>query len=132
MMTVVIDAGVALAALLDDDEHTAWAREVISEGNLAAPELLSVEVSHLLRKSVSQGLLTAREGRDALLDLLDVVDDFYPHGPFVPRIWELHATVTSYDSAYVALAEALGAPLATLDRKLCRAPGPRCEFLQPS
>jgi len=131
-MTVVIDAGVALAALLDDDEHTAWAREVISEGNLAAPELLSVEVSHLLRKSVSQGLLTAREGRDALLDLLDVVDDFYPHGPFVPRIWELHATVTSYDSAYMALAEALGAPLATLDRKLCRAPGPRCEFLQPS
>ena len=131
-MKVVIDAGVALAALLDDDEHTAWAREVISEGNLAAPELLSVEVSHLLRKSVSQGLLTAREGRDALLDLLDVVDDFYPHGPFVPRIWELHATVTSYDSAYVALAEALGAPLATLDRKLCRAPGPRCEFLQPS
>ena len=131
-MKVVIDAGVALAALLDDDEHTAWAREVISEGNLAAPELLSVEVSHLLRESVSQGLLTAREGRDALLDLLDVVDDFYPHGPFVPRIWELHATVTSYDSAYVALAEALGAPLATLDRKLCRAPGPRCEFLQPS
>ena len=131
-MKVVIDAGVALAALLDDDEHTVWAREVMSEGNLAAPELLSVEVSHLLRKSVSQGLLTAHKGRDALLDLLDVVDDFYPHGPFVPRIWELHATVTSYDSAYVALAEALGAPLATLDRKLCRAPGPRCEFLQPS
>ena len=131
-MTVVIDAGVALAALLDDDEHTALAREVMSEGNLAAPELLSVEVSHLLRKSVSQGLLTAREGRDALLDLLDVVDDFYPHGPFVPRIWELHPNVTSYDPAYVALAEALGAPLATLDRKLCRAPGTRCEFLQPS
>lgn len=132
MMTVVIDAGVALAALLDDDEHTAWAREVMSEGNLAAPELLSVEVAHLLRKSVSQGLLTAHEGRGALADLLDVVDDFYPHGPFVPRIWELQSNVTSYDSAYVALAEALGAPLATLDWKLSRAPGPRCEFLQPS
>lgn len=131
-MTVVIDAGVALAALLDDDEHTAWAREVMSEGDLAAPELLSVEVAHLLRKSVSQGLLTAYKARDALVDLLDVVDDFYPHGPFVPRIWELHATVTSYDSAYVALAEALGAPLATLDKKLRNATGPRCEFLQPS
>ena len=131
-MTVVIDAGVALAALLGDDEHTAWAREVMSEGNLAAPELLSVEVAHLLRKSVSQGVLTAHEGRGALADLLVVVDDFYPHGPFVPRIWELHSNVTSYDSAYVALAEALGAPLATLDRKLRRAPGPRCEFLSPS
>jgi predicted nucleic acid-binding protein len=131
-MTVVIDAGVALAALLDDDEHTAWAREIVAGGDLAAPELLSVEVEHLLRKSVSQGLLTATKGRDALVDLLDVVDDFYPHGPFVPRIWELHPNVTSYDSAYVALAEALGAPLATLDWKLCRATGPRCEFLSPS
>lgn len=131
-MTVVIDAGVALAALLDDDEHTSWAREIVAGGHLVGPELLSVEVAHLLRKSVTRGLLTAPQGHDALVDLLDAVDDFYPHGPFVPRIWELRATVTSYDSAYVALAEALGAPLATLDRKLCRAPGPRCEFLQPS
>jgi hypothetical protein len=44
MMAVVIDAGVALAALLDDDEHTAWARKVMSEGDLVAPEPLSVEV----------------------------------------------------------------------------------------
>ena len=104
----------------------------MSQGDLAAPELLSVEVAHLLRKSVSQGLLTAHQGRDALVDLLDLLDDFYPHGPFAPRIWELRATVTSYDSAYVALAEALGAPLVTLDRKLRRAPGPRCDFLAPS
>ena len=131
-MTVVIDAGVALAALLDDDEHTAWAREILASGDLAAPELLSVEVAQLLRKSVSQGLITATQGRDGLADLLDMVDDFYPHGPLAPRIWELHTNVTSYDSAYVALAEALGAPVATLDRKLCRAPGLRCEFLSPS
>lgn len=131
-MTVVIDAGVALAALLDDDEHTGWAREIMASGDIAAPELLSVEVAHLLRKSVSQGLITATQGRDGLADLLDMVDDFYPHGPFVPRMWELHTNVTSYDSAYVALAEALGAPVATLDRKLRRAPGPRCEFLSPS
>ena len=131
-MTVVIDAGVALAALLDDDEHSAWAREIVAGADLVGPELLSVEVAHLLRKSVSQGLLTAHKGRDALVDLLDVVDDFYPHGPFVPRMWELHPNVTSYDATYVALAETLGAPLATLDRKLCTAPGPRCEFLSPA
>ena len=93
---------------------------------------MSVEVAHFLRKAVSQGLITATQGRDWLADLLDMVDDFYPHGPFVPRMWELHTNVTSYDSAYVALAEALGAPVATLDRKLRRAPGPRCEFLSPS
>lgn len=101
-------------------------------GDLAGPELLSVEVAHLLRKSVSQGLLTAQEGHDALIDLRDAIDDFYPHGPFVPRMWELHPNVTSYDATYVVLAETLGAPLATLDRKLCAAPGTRCEFLSPS
>ena len=131
-MTVVIDAGVALAALLDDDEYTAWARAIMAGGDLAGPELLSVEVAHLLRKSVLQGLLTAQKGHDALIDLRDAVDDFYPHGPFVPRMWELHPNVTSYDATYVVLAESLGAPLATLDRKLCAAPGPRCDFLSPS
>jgi hypothetical protein len=29
------------------------------------------------------------------------------------------------------MAEELGAPLATLDRKLAAAPGPACEFLTP-
>ncbi len=35
------------------------------------------------------------------------------------------------DACYVALAELLGAPLVTLDRRLTRAPGPRCVFLTP-
>ena len=81
---------------------------------------------------VPQGLLAAQKAHDARVDLRDAVDDFYPHGPFVPRMWELHPNVTSYDATYVVLAESLGAPLATLDRKLCAAPGTRCEFLSPS
>lgn len=35
------------------------------------------------------------------------------------------------DAWYVAVAEASGAPLATLDVRLSRAPGPRCDFLVP-
>ena len=46
-------------------------------------------------------------------------------------MWELHPTVTTYDAAYVALAEALDAPLLTLDRRLARATGPACTFLLP-
>jgi predicted nucleic acid-binding protein len=40
--------------------------------------------------------------------------------------------VTTYDGTYVALAELLGAPLATLDRGLAAAPGPRCSFTTPT
>jgi predicted nucleic acid-binding protein len=46
----------------------------------------------------------------------------------LPRIWELRDNVTPYDAAYVALAEALDAPLLTADARFAAAPGPRCEF----
>jgi predicted nucleic acid-binding protein len=36
--------------------------------------------------------------------------------------------VPTYDAAYVALAEALGATLLTADRKLADAPGIRCDL----
>jgi predicted nucleic acid-binding protein len=39
--------------------------------------------------------------------------------------------VTSYDAWYVAVAEALGLPLATLDARLSRAKGVSCKFLIP-
>ena len=42
------------------------------------------------------------------------------------RIWELRDNVSAYDATYVAVAEALEAPLVTADGRLARAPGPRC------
>jgi predicted nucleic acid-binding protein len=47
----------------------------------------------------------------------------YPHDLFLPRIWQLRANLTAYDAAYVALAEALDAPLLTRDHRMVRAPG---------
>ncbi len=51
----------------------------------------------------------------------------YSHMPLLPRIWQLRDNLTAYDAAYVALAEALGAPLVTADARLARAAGVRCE-----
>ena len=51
--------------------------------------------------------------------------------PFAQRAWELRHNLTSYDAWYVAVAEALGLPLATLDEGLARASGPKCDFLTP-
>jgi predicted nucleic acid-binding protein len=131
-MTVVIDSSVAFAALLPDDENAEWSRNILASGHLVGPELLVIEVSHLLRRSVRRGALTEHDASGALADFLDIMDVFVDHVPLVPRMWELHSNVTSYDAVYVALAEALGAPLATLDQKLRNATGPRCDFLAPA
>ncbi len=48
--------------------------------------------------------------------------------PLISRIHELSSTVTPYDAAYVAIAEALALPLLTRDARLTRASGPRCQF----
>jgi predicted nucleic acid-binding protein len=50
-----------------------------------------------------------------------------PHGPLMPRIWELRDSLSPYDAAYVALAETLETVLLTGDERLARAPGMHCE-----
>ena len=57
--------------------------------------------------------------------------ELYPFAPVAHRVWELRANLTSYDAWYVALAEILDFPLETLDLKLSRAPGPRCDVIVP-
>lgn len=57
--------------------------------------------------------------------------ELFPYEPFAFRVWELRENLTAYDAWYVALAEEVGAKLATLDGALCRAAGPRCGFLTP-
>ena len=39
------------------------------------------------------------------------------------RIWSWRGNLTTYDAAYVALAEVLSAPLLTTDERLANAPG---------
>jgi predicted nucleic acid-binding protein len=50
-----------------------------------------------------------------------------PHRHLIDRAWELRDDVSFYDGLYVALAEALDAPLVTLDGTLSRASGLRTE-----
>ncbi len=63
--------------------------------------------------------------------MVDLAVDLYAYPPFAARIWELRETVTPDEAGYVALTEATEAPLATVDARLARAPGPRCELVAP-
>src|SRR5437868_3702536 len=80
------------------------------------------EVAQILRRSTSAELETER-GRMALADLADFPIRRYPHGLFLTRVWDLRNNFTAYDAVYVALAEALDAPLLTRDQRLAAAAG---------
>ncbi len=51
-----------------------------------------------------------------------------PLAPLLGRRWELRDNITTYDTAYIALAERLDRPLITCDAKLVTAVGPTCTF----
>lgn len=130
---LVIDASVLATALGDDGSDGDIARARLRDQQLAAPELIDLEVVSVLRRQLSAGLLDARRAQLALHDLLDLPIERAPHAPLLSRCWELRDDLTVYDAAYVALAEALDTLLLTADAPLASAPGLRCpiERLSP-
>ena len=72
-----------------------------------------------------------QEANAAFEDLMELDVELQAFEPFSERVWDLRHNVTSYDGWYVALAEALDLPLATLDKRLVKAEGPKCRFLTP-
>ena len=130
-MSVVVDSSVIVAALLDTGPDGVWAEQVIDDKVLYAPELVRVEATNVLRRLERAEQITTAEANGAQEDLTQLEIELFPFEPFSDRIWELRHTVTGYDAWYVAVAEELGYPLATLDRRLAQAVGPKCKFLTP-
>ena len=123
---LVVDASVLATALADDGVDGDTARGHLRAQQLAAPELIDLEVASVLRRQLSLARLDGRRARLALEDLLDLPMVRAPHRPLLWRCWELRDNLSVYDAAYVALAEALGTPLLTADARLAKAPGLRC------
>jgi predicted nucleic acid-binding protein len=130
-VTAVVDASVVVAALIDDGPAGRWAEELVASTPLAAPHLMPVDAANILRRAALAGDVSDDIASLAHADLLALVVDLFPYDVLADRIWELRGAVTAYDGWYVALAESLKAPLATLDGGLTRAPGPRCSFIGP-
>jgi predicted nucleic acid-binding protein len=131
-VTLVADASVVVAALVDTGPTGRWAESLLATGDLAAPHLMLVEVANILRRAELVGDVSSATAALAHADLVELRVLLFPYEFVAERVWELRPDVTAYDAWYVALAEALGATLATLDVALSRAAGPRCEFVTPA
>jgi predicted nucleic acid-binding protein len=126
---IVVDASALLEVLLRTPASHAVEDRLFARGEtLHAPHLLDVEVAHVVRRYAANGEIDGERGRLALDDLADFPLQRYPHDLFLPRIWSLRDNLTAYDAAYVALAEALDAPLLTRDRRLAASAGHRARI----
>jgi predicted nucleic acid-binding protein len=90
---------------------------------LHAPHLLDAEIAHVVRRHAAIGAIAPERGQELLTDLLSLPLQRHAHDWLLPRIWELRHNLTAYDAVYVALAEALDAPLVTRDKRLTAAHG---------
>ncbi len=123
---IVVGASALLEILLRTPAAHSIELRLFSPGEtLHAPHLIDLEVAQVLRRYVGTGQMRGGRGREALDDLAALRLRRWPHEPLLARIWELRENLTAYDAAYVALAEALEAPLLTRDRRLASAPGHR-------
>lgn len=121
---IVVDASALLESLLRTSSAPAVEDRLFApQQTLHAPHLIDVEIAQVIRRYAANREIDEARGREALADLADFPLRRYPHDFLLPRIWELRANITAYDATYVALAEALDAPLLTCDRRLAGAAG---------
>lgn len=114
---MVVDASVAVSLLVSADERAAG----LLRPPLRAPHLIDVEVAHALRRLVRTRVIDPAVAAAAVAALPELPLARYPHVRLLEAIWSLRDTVSAYDAAYVALAQAFGEPLLTMDAPLARA-----------
>ena len=126
---IVLDASALLEFLLQTPLGTrVEARLFRGKDELHSPHLVDVEVTQGLRRLVRAGEVSADRAAEAIADLVDLNLHRHPHLDLLSRAWKLRENVTAYDAMYVALAEALDAPIVTCDTPLAKAPGHRARI----
>ncbi len=126
---IVIDASVVVELLLQTPAAARLEQRVLRpEETLHAPHVLDLAIAQVLRRYAARAELPPARGMQAIELLLRFPIARYPHEALLERIWRLRDNLTAYDAAYVALAEALDAPLVTRDSRLARAGGHRARI----
>ena len=116
---IVADASAVLEVLLNTPAGAEVGSYLFAdEETIHAPHLLDLEILQGLRRYARSREIGALRAERALQYYVELLINRYPHDVLAPRVWQLRHNWTAYDAAYIALAEALDAPLVTRDRAL--------------
>jgi predicted nucleic acid-binding protein len=126
---IVVDASALLELLLQTSRgERVEARLFRAEDELHVPHLVDVEITQGLRRLVRSGEVSSGRADEAIDDRADLDLHRHPHLDLLGRAWKLRDNITAYDAMYVALAEAIQAPMVTCDGPLAKAPGHRARI----
>jgi predicted nucleic acid-binding protein len=118
---IVLDASVVVELLTNGALADSLRRDLAaSDDTYIVPHLLDVEVVSALRKLVAGRRIDPHRCEEFLAGLAALPTERYSHLPLLGRIWELRHNFTTYDAAYIALAEATNSVLYTSDEKLSK------------
>ena len=123
-MSVVIDASAMLKLWLSPSDHELAVR--LKGESLHAPAHLRIEASNVIRRQRNARILADEAADVAFAGIMSAPVQLWPFELLAARTWQLGANATSYDAAYIALAEHLQVPLVTHDAKLRSIPGTTC------
>ncbi|MGI9017560.1 MAG: type II toxin-antitoxin system VapC family toxin [Euzebya sp.] len=126
---LVIDASALFEVVADTPGAETVRDQLHEDDDHSAPHLIDAEVLSVIQTQHRRGRLDDTSASQAVEDLRLWPGRRWPHRALLRRAWELRDNVRGYDALYVASAEALDAPLLTLDRRLASATGPRCRVI---
>lgn len=127
-MSVVLDASVAVDAVVDAGARGKWCPEYVGSGRGLVPDLIYPEATRALRCVEMKGLFGVEANVEKLLGFTWVSMRFET---YAQAVWPLRHDISLYDACYVALAQVTEVPLTTLDRRLAATARRYCEVVTP-
>ena len=127
---IVLDAS-ALVDVALVQRNVKWILDQIDADDVAAPAHQPAEVLSALVRMVRAEALTPDAARNALDAAMEIPQQLVPpSAAHIRRAFALREHIRVTDGLYVALADELGCPLVTTDRRLAGAHAP-CEVRVP-